>query len=144
MMKITEPSIAKEKFRWSSEVKQKLSYQKWIDFIESHKEYFIWQEDTEEGKNTLANLHEVPESFKEGILKGHNKSRAFAEFNNKKGFYEVYVDFNERYGTISTTFQKKIERRHLELLLEMANHLDALLLVDGTKVINEETLRDFV
>jgi len=33
-----------------------IDYKKWIDFIESHKDYFIWYEDTEEGKEVLKNI----------------------------------------------------------------------------------------
>ena len=43
-------------------------------------------------------------------------------------------------GVIGTTFQKKIKKHHLELLLEMANHLEALLLINGTTIVDENTL----
>lgn len=140
-MKMKDPNIAKTTFENISNLKERLDYTLWIDFVDKKKDYFIWIENTEEGKKTLSQASKLPESLKVEYLKGFNKRKAYAEFNSKKGYYEVIIQFNEKLGVISTTFQKKIERHHLELLLEMANHLDALLLVDGTKVINEETLK---
>lgn len=143
-MKISDPWIAKEKFKNISKIEKKLAHDLFVEFIEKHKNYFTWQEDTEEGKKTLSNLSEIPESFREKITNSHNRRWANAEFNTKKGYYEVILKFNQRIGIISTTFQKKITKEHIKILLEMANYLDALLLVDGTKVINEETLNDIV
>lgn len=141
-MKISDPWISKEKFKNISKIEEKLTYDSYIEFIDAHQDYFTWEEETEQGKNTLKNLDEIPKSFRDGILKSHSKQKANAEFNSKKGYYEVIVQFNEDLGVIRTTFQKKIKKHHLELLLEMANHLDALLLVDGIKIINEETLNE--
>ena len=138
--KISEPTIAKERYDNSTKITAKLSYPKWVEFIEKNSDYFIWLEDTEKGKQTLANLDKVPESFREGVLKGHNKSRAFAEFNSQKGYYEMYVDFVEKYGLITTTFMKSITLKHLSILLDMANYLDAYLLNNGTEIIDEKVL----
>ncbi len=136
-MKISDPTIAKDKYSNRRNLTKRVSYEKWVEFIESHQDYFTWLEDTQEGKQTLANLHQVPESFRNGILRSHNKNRAFAEFNEKKGYYEIYVDFIERFGTISTTFQKPVNKNHLRILFEMANYLDAYLLNNGTEIIDE-------
>ncbi|WP_077399065.1 hypothetical protein [Cellulophaga omnivescoria] len=141
-MKISDPWISKEKFKNISKIKEKISYDAYIEFIDTHQDYFTWEEETEQGKNTLKNLDEIPKAFRDGILKSHSKQKANAEFNLKKRYYEVVVQFNEELGVIRTTFQKKIKKHHLELLLEMANYLDALLLVDGTKIINKETLKN--
>ena len=43
---------------------EQIDFQKWIAFIETHKDYFIWYEDTEEGKEVLKNIDEIPEDFK--------------------------------------------------------------------------------
>lgn len=144
MMKISDPWIAKEKFKNLSKIEKKLSHDLFVEFIEKYKDYFIWQEDTEEGKKTLIGLSEIPESFREKITNIHNKRWANAEFNSKKGYYEVILKFNQRLGVISTTFQKKIRKHHLELLLEMANYLDAHLLNNGTEIIDESYLDDLV
>jgi hypothetical protein len=136
-----ELSIAKEKFRFSTDIKSKVIEEDWVAFIESRQDYFTWLEDTEKGKKTLGNLDEIPESFREGILKGHNKSRAFAEFNQKKGYHEFYVDFVDDYGKVVVTSQKKITKEQIKVLLEMAQHLDALLLNNGNKIIDEQYLK---
>ena len=139
-MKITDPWIAKEKFKNISKIEKKLSYDSYIEFIDTYQDYFTWEEETEQGKNTLENLHKIPKSFRDGILKSHNKQKANAEFNLKKGYYEISLNFNHDLGVIGTTFQKKIKKHHLELLLEMANHLEALLLINGTTIVDENTL----
>lgn len=36
-------------------------YNKWVDFIESHKDYFIWYEDTEDGTYRKNNMDNVPD-----------------------------------------------------------------------------------
>lgn len=143
-MKLSDPTIAKEKYRNRKNLTKQVSYSNWVEFIDNHQGYFIWQEDTEEGKETLKNLDKIPESFREGILKSHNRSRAFAEYNEKKGYYEIYIDYIELFGTVSTTFQKKIEKRHLEILLDMADYLDALLLNNGTEIIDRDYLKKVI
>lgn len=72
---IKDPSISKEKYDYRLNISNRVSCEKWVGFIEDHKKYFIWQEEIDEGKETLANLDKMPVSFREGILKGHNKSR---------------------------------------------------------------------
>jgi len=138
--KIKDPWIAKEKFSNISKVTTKLSLDKWVGFVESHLDYFTWLEETDKGKRTLANLESIPESFREGVLKSHNKQQACAEFNRNKGYHELIVQFNNRLGVIGTTFQKPITRDHLRMLLAMANHLDAYLLNNGTEIIDERVI----
>lgn len=137
---IKDPSIAKEKYDFRLQIKEPVSYEKWVEFIESRPDYFTWLENTEKGKKTLSNLDQIPEPFREGVLKGHNKSQACAEFNIKKGHHEVLVDFIEKYGKVSTTFMKPVTRQHLEILLEMADHMEAYLLNNGDEVIDKQTL----
>ena len=139
--KISDPWIAKEKFNNISKVKEKLSKETWVEFINNNTDYFIWLENTERGKKTLANLDKIPESFKNGVLRNHDKQEACAEFNQKKGYHEVVVQFNERLGVIGTTIQKPITKAHLRMLLDMANHLDAYLLNNGTEIIDEAFLK---
>ena len=139
-MKISDPWIAKETFSNVSKVEKKLSYSRWIEFIETRKDYFTWLEDTEEGKTTLANLNEVPESFRTKILKAHDRMKALAEFSPEKGYFEVIVQFNERLGVIGTTFQKEIKQHHLEVLFKMAEYLDAYVLNNGTQIIDRDVI----
>jgi len=141
-MKISDPWIAKEKFNNISKIEKKLDYDKWVEFIEQNLDYFIWLENTDRGKKTLADLSKIPESFREGILKGHNRKQVLAEFNTKKGFHEVMVRFNQELNVIGTTFQKPITKKHVQILLDMANYLDAYLLNNGTEIIDETFLEN--
>lgn len=136
-MKISDPWIAMEPFDYILDVKSKVDYKKWVEFIESHSEYFSWLENTEKGKKTLSQIDLVPASFKENVLIAHNKLKALAELN-KSGYHEVIIHFNNKTGTIGSTFQKKITKKDLTLLLEMANYLDALLLNNGDEIIDKE------
>lgn len=142
MKKIKDPEISKEKFRNFDEVKTKLDKNLWIDFINSNSDYFTWFEDTQEGINLKNNLDKVPKDFMEKTLSSLNKTRVYAEYNKKKKFFEVTIYFSIEYGIIYTTFQKKITKKHLYKLLEMANYLDALLLNNGTQIIDEKVIED--
>lgn len=138
MKKIKDPWIAKEKFVNINLNKQKLDFNKWVEFIENDKDYFIWYEETLDGIHLLENLDKVPTWARDGILNSF-KGKALAEYNNK-GYYEIVFTFNKELNVISTTFMKRISQKHLYRLLEMANYLDALLLNNGTEVIDEKTI----
>lgn len=129
--------IAKEPFERISKVKNKLDYCKWVEFIEDNLDYFTWLENTEKGKNTLTNIDKIPQSFREGIIQGHKKQSAYAEFNDQKGYYEVILNFNKELGVVGTTFQNKINAIHIITLISLANHLDAYLLNNGTEIIDK-------
>ena|SRR5688572_14161958 len=140
-MKIKDPWIAKEKFKFLSKPLSQLDYYKWTEFIDKNNDYFTWIEDTEDGKKTLASIDKVPESFREGVLKGHNKRKAYAEFNGTKGYHEIVIQFNEELNVIGTTFMKKITKEHIKRLLKLANHMEALLLNNGTTIIDDNYLK---
>jgi hypothetical protein len=137
--KIKDPSIAKEVYRQARFVQDKLSYQKWIEYIDTHQDYFTWEDDTPNGINLRENIDRIPEWAREGISKSH-KVRTFAEFNSKKGWYEIDLAFHRDFGIITTTFQKNITKEHLRRLLDMANYLDAYLLNHGDEIIDEEVI----
>lgn len=138
LRKIKDPWIAKEKFDYIGNVKQKLLPEKWAEFIDKNSDYYTWLENTDEGRETLSNIDKIPLDFREGILKGHNKCKAYAEFNAKKKYHEVIVAFNPDLGVIGTTFQKPVTKVHLKRLLDMANYLDAYLLNNGNEIIDEK------
>lgn len=137
---IKDPWIAKEKFSNISHTKPSLSYEKWVEFIEMNGEYFDWLENTEKGKKTLANIDQIPESFRKKTLEGLSKKQACAEFNSKKGYHEVVLQYNDRLCVIGTTFMKPITIKHLRILLDMATYLDAYLLNNGTEIIDEKVI----
>jgi hypothetical protein len=139
---IKDPSIAKEKYKWSNQIEKKLDYEKWIEFIDNHQDYFTWYENTKSGIETKNRIDEVPEDFREGVLGGLNKMQASAEYNRKKGWYEIIIDYHIDYGCVHTTFMKKITKEHLKMLLEMANHLDGYLLNSGKTIIDEKVIEE--
>ena len=56
----------------------------------------------------------------------------------KKKYYEIRICFIEELNVISITSQKRITLKHLKMLLNMSNYLEALLLIDGKTVIDEQ------
>ena len=108
--KISDPYISKERFDYLWDVRIMIDYPQWVEYINNRLDYFTWLEETEEGKNRLSNIDKIPQSFKDKILKLHDKKEACAEFNTKKGYYEIIINYNWEFGTIGTTFQKIISR----------------------------------
>lgn len=139
-MKIIDPTIAKSPYKNVNKVISPLNHNQWIEFMNNKFDYFTWAEDTEEGKNMVINIDKVPESFREQVLKEHDKRKAYAEYNEKKGYHQFIVQFNDKFGIVHTTFMKPITKDHLKMLLEMANYLDAYLLNNGTEIIDEKVI----
>ena len=48
--KIKDLYIAKNKIDFLVDIDEKLDYFKWATYIDAHKDYFIWDEDTSIGK----------------------------------------------------------------------------------------------
>lgn len=134
--------ISKEKFDYILNVKNKIEYEKWVWYVDNNKKYFTWYENTQRGIEAKSKIDEVPEDFRDDVLTSLNKKKAYAEFNNKKGLYEIIISFNQNTGVISTTFMKKITKQHLIMLLEMANYLDAYLLNTGKTIIDEKVIEE--
>jgi len=121
-----------------------LDYNKWVRFIDDRPNFFTWNENTESGKKTLQNIDEISENFRERVLASLSKGGCFAEYDSKKGNYNISISINKINNWITIQFARTPRLEDLRIFVEMANHLDALLLVDGTKVVNEETLKDIV
>lgn len=138
---IKDPYIAKERFDFINKIQNKIDYDKWVEFIEMNLDYFTWLENTDKGKRTLSSINKYPESFREGLLTSHNKRQALAEFNSKKGYYEVLLNFSG-YGLITTTFMKKITENHLRILIDMSKYVDGYLLNNGKQIIDNTILDD--
>ncbi|WP_207426680.1 hypothetical protein [Pedobacter sp. SYSU D00535] len=131
-----ELSIAKEKYRSLRDIKTKLSYEKWVDYIDRNSDYYEWLENTERGKERLKNIEKIPESFRLGILQQLNKRQAFAQFNPKKGWHEIVIDFHIELGLIKITNMKRLKQQQLGRLVEMADYLGGYLLNNGTEIIS--------
>lgn len=134
---IKDVTIAREKYKWSKQISKKLSYDKWIKYIDANQDYFVWLENTEKGRERLRNINKIPESFKIGILEQLNKTQALAEYNNLKGWHEIIIDFHKDLGILKTTIMKNITKDHLKRLLNMANYLDAYLLNNGMRLLTK-------
>ena len=136
--RIRDLAIAKTKYSFLSDIKEGINYSKWVEYINNHSDYFIWLEDTEEGKETLANIDKVPDWAREGTLSSLNKNRCYAEFNNKKGYYNIVVtNYDQKIGI---SFEKKVTKQDLIRFLDMANYLDAYLLNNRTEIIDEKVI----
>jgi len=138
--KIRELNIAKNQFHLSREIKEDIDYLKWIEFIDNNQNYFKWRENTAKKKETLVNINKIPESFRERVLEGLNKLVCYAGFDEAKGSYDINVGYVKGYNRISINFERTPKIEDLKILLEMANHLDALLLKDGTEIIDEKII----
>lgn len=82
-----------------------IDYKKWIDFIESHKDYFIWYEDTEEGKEVLKNIDEIPEDFKSRVSYSLSKTNAYCTKKLSKNFGDYIVKY--AINEVSVSLEKK-------------------------------------
>jgi hypothetical protein len=111
--------------------KDNVNYQKWIAFIETHKDYFIWYEDTEEGKEVLKNIDEIPEDFKSRVSYSLSKTNAYCTKKLSKNFGDCIVKY--AINEVSVSLEKKITKPIAEILLEMANYLEAKIIIDDKK-----------
>ncbi|WP_269222515.1 hypothetical protein [Flavobacterium sp. IMCC34518] len=137
---IKDPDIAMEKYEQSRLIKTKLDYKKWIEYVDSNQDYYTWYENTQSGIETKNRIDEVPEDFRDGVIDSLNKMKVCAEYNSKKGWYEIIIDFHIDYGVIHTTFMKKITKEHLKRLLDMADYLNAYLLNSRKTIIDKKVI----
>lgn len=132
-------AIAKDTYKLAGDKSDSnINYSKWVEFIDAHPEDFIWYEDTKDGIEVLNNIEKVPEAFKERVMKGLNKCSCFKEFDSKKKYYNIHVGFNFTDNRVSIGFERTPKLEDLKIFIEMAKHLDALLLKDGTEIIDEK------
>ena len=117
-----------------------MDYNKWIEFIDNHPSHFIWKEKTADGIQIMKDIDNVPENFKERVLASLDKSACYKDFDKKRGFYNINISINKVDHWVSIGFERTPKLEDLRIFVEMANHLDALLLLDGTTVITEEHL----
>jgi len=132
--------IAKNKMTNANTVLERLDYQKWIGFVENHSDIFTWKENTTEGIQIIKDIDNVPEDFKERVLASLNKISCYANFNKQKKTYDIYAGFNSKFNWITISFASTLKLEDLRVFVEMANHLDALLLKDGTDIIDERVI----
>ena len=61
--KLTYLNIDKKSFSSVADTKGSIDYQKWVNYIDENQGIFVWYEDTEDGKNILKNIKNIPEEF---------------------------------------------------------------------------------
>ena len=90
--------IAQSKFKCTTEDPiGNFDYGKWVEFIENHKEFFIWYEDTESGINLKNNMDKVPDWAREGILYSLNKTHAYSTNKMTKNPNYIRVVFSKKW-----------------------------------------------
>jgi len=142
-MKLIDPTIALEKYQFLSDIKQRIQKQDWIDAIESRSDRFIWLEDTPGGKSTMASIDSIPEKFREKVERLHNRTEACAEFNQKKGVFDMKLGYLESYGALYSSFEKTITKQDLRLMLSIADELGAYVLNNGNQIIDKEFIENY-
>ena len=111
---------------------ENIDYQKWIIFIENHKNFFIWYEDTEDGKKVMERIDEFSDRIKRGILYKLNRTNVYCTKELSKNSWDCIISYNTE-NNISVHLEKKITKKIAEILLKMANYLEAKIIIDDKK-----------
>ena len=138
--KLRELYIAKNCFN-SIESKRlkELDKNKWEHYININTD-FVWYEDTEKGKNILKNIDSIPNDFRDSFVSLLKKVRCFYNYRNTE--YDYSIGFSEQSDKVMISFEKKITHKELKSFLDMANYLDALLLIDEKTVIDQQFIEE--
>jgi hypothetical protein len=122
---------------------KKIDYDKWTEFIETHKDYFVWYEDTPDGIDTKENIDKIPDWAKEGVLYSLNKTNAYSTNKIVKHPFDLIVRYFKDKGIVKIDIEKTMTKQIAEILLKMARFLDAKLIIIGNKILeNEEQLEN--
>ncbi|MBC8054609.1 MAG: hypothetical protein H7Y13_16235 [Sphingobacteriaceae bacterium] len=135
--------IAKNTIDSTSSRDERMNYDKWVDFVDRYPDQFIWNENTQQGIETLASIDKVPEGFKHRVLASLNKVTCFSDFDGRKSLYNISCSFVLEANSVSISFKRTPRIEDLKIFLEMAKQLDALLLMDGKKILDEKLLGEF-
>ncbi|NTE04382.1 hypothetical protein G6M26_06105 [Agrobacterium tumefaciens] len=135
-------TIAKSRILSADTELESLDHNKWETFVENNPNYFIWNEETDEGKEIIKNINNYSERIKNKLFSTLNKGVCFTEFNEQKKSYNISVTFYEELNWITIQFARTPKLEDLKIFVDMAKHLDALLLVDGTRIIDEKMIEE--
>lgn len=113
--------------------KDKIDYHKWIDFINNHKNLFIWYEDTEQGKKVKERINEFSEWTKEAVLYKLNKSNVYCTKELSENHSDFILKYDMNNNKISVHLEKKITKKIAEVILNMAKYLGAIIIIDDKK-----------
>ena len=109
--------------------KDNVNYQKWVTFIENHKSYFIWYEDTEELKKIWESIDVFSQRLKEGVLYKLSKTNVYYTKKLSENSWDCIISYNIE-NNISVHLEKKITKSIAEIILEMADYLEAKIIID--------------
>lgn len=136
-------SLSREKFSTVNKIKSKLSYERFVSSISLMNDYLIWLEDTPEGKGVLEQLHGASDPFRAKLQKKYERRNAVANKLTKPNAYNLRIAFIERYGHVNVEFENSISRKEVEKVLDLAEHLDAMFLINGKKEIKRKDLDQY-
>lgn len=119
-----------------------IEYAKWVNFINSNNEYFIWYENTDDGKEALKTIDKVPDWAKERVSYSLNKKRAYSTNKLMKKPTDLVVTYSESDSRVGISLEINLDKEVAMILISMAKHLDALLLKNGSEIINEDVLEE--
>ena len=89
-----------------------------------------------------ANLNKVPIDFRNSVMSSLNKVSCLKEFDEKKGYFNINCSFSSANNWVTIGFERTPKITDLRIFLQMAKHLDALLLYKGTQIIDENILEE--
>jgi hypothetical protein len=108
---------------------------RWIEYVENHKDTLIWYEDTPQGKETMENLDKYPDRIKEELV-SYRLNKAWAcTIDNKlaKQQYDLMFKYSTDRKAINVHRENKITIPIAELILDMAKFLDSNVVINGSK-----------
>ena len=140
--KLTYLNIDKQCFDFARSDFGVIDYQKWVEYVNSHQDFFTWYENTENGKNILNEINTVSEKIQELILESLNKVTCYAKFNPKRNYYDISVTCDDVTKRVTITFERRPKIEEIKVFLDMAKHLDAMLLYRGKKNIDEKLIEE--
>ena len=140
--KLTYLHIDKSSFSFIRSGKGSIDYQKWVEYINDNQDFFVWFEDTEAGKYISTNIETISEKFQEIALASLNKVRCEAKFNPKKNYYDISVSCSEITQRVTIMFERRPKIEEIRMFLDMAKHLDAMLLYRGKTIIDEKVIEE--
>lgn len=119
-----------------------VTFEEWVESIESRKSSFTWLEDTIIGQRTLGKIDQVPSSFREKVIRNHSKRNAMVlEGKDEKYVVKLsYID-NEQY--IAVHLEGEWSMEHVVTIIDIAEHLGAMFLINGNKEIKREDLEQY-
>lgn len=119
-----------------------IDYSKWAGFIEANNEYFIWYENTDDGKEALKTIDKVPDWAKERVSYTLNKKRAYSTNKLMKKPTDLVVTYSESDRRVGISLEIDLDKEIAMILISMAKHLGALLLKNGSEIIDEKMLEE--